>query len=218
MNKTALLLGATGLVGSELLQQLLIDDTFSQVLVFTRSALEFSHPKLKNEVIDFNNPDSWIEKVKGDVLFSAFGTTIKKAGTKENQWKIDYTYQYQMAHAACKNGVPAMVLVSSAGASANSKIFYSRMKGELDRDIKALGFERLTILKPSILAGHRNEKRVGESYGLIIGKLLKKIPYLNRYQSIPASTVAKAMIQASKLNQSYAEFQLLEIFNLSKGK
>ncbi len=218
MNKTAIVLGATGLVGSELLQQLLIDGSFSQILVFTRRALEISHPKLKNEVIDFNNPDSWIEKVKGDVLFSAFGTTIKKAGTKENQWKIDYTYQYQMAQAARKNGVPAMVLVSSAGASANSKIFYSRMKGELDRDVKALAFERLTIIKPSILAGHRNEKRVGETFGLLMGKLLGKMPYLNKYQSIQAYTVAKAMVQASKLNQSYAEYQLLEVFNLSKGK
>ncbi len=216
MNKTAIVLGATGLVGSELLQQLLTDDSFSQVLVFTRRALEVSHPKLKNEVIDFNNPDSWIEKVNGDVLFSAFGTTIKKAGTKENQWKIDYTYQYQMAQAACKNGVPAMVLVSSAGASANSKIFYSRMKGELDRDIKALGFERLTIIKPSILAGHRNEKRAGEAVGLVIGKFIGIIPYLNRYKAIPASTVAKAMIKASTLNKAFADYQLLDVYKLAK--
>jgi uncharacterized protein YbjT (DUF2867 family) len=218
MNKKALVLGATGLVGSELLQQILADDWFAEVLVFVRRPIGISHTKLKEEIIDFDKPETWAEKVKGDVLFSAFGTTIKKAGSKEVQWKIDYTYQYQMAQAAQRNGVPAMVLVSSAGASVNSNIFYSRMKGELDRDIKALGFERFTILKPSILAGNRNEKRAGESVGLVIGKLLGIIPYLNRYKSIPAATVAKAMIQASKLSEPFAEYQLLEVFKLSEIK
>jgi uncharacterized protein YbjT (DUF2867 family) len=216
MVKKALILGATGLVGSELLQQLLNDDYFSQVVVLTRRSIGITHPKLKEEIIDFDKPESWQDKVKGDVLFSAFGTTIKTAGSKAAQWKIDYTYQYQMAMAARTNGVPAMVLVSSAGASPNSRIFYSRMKGELDRDIKALGFERFTILKPSILAGNRKEKRAGESVGLVLGKLIGIIPYLIRYRAIPASVVAKAMVNASKSDKAFGEYQLLEVFGLAK--
>jgi uncharacterized protein YbjT (DUF2867 family) len=216
MEKTAIVLGATGLVGSELLQQLLADVSFSQVIVFTRRSIGITHLKLKVEIIDFDKPESWSDKVKGDVLFSAFGTTLKKAGSKEAQWKIDYTYQYQMAAAACSNGVKIMVLVSSAGASPSSGIFYSRMKGELDRDIKALGFERFTILKPSILAGDRNEKRSGEAIGLFVGKFIGIIPYLNRYKAIPAIIVAKAMINASKSEALFAEYQLLDVFKMAK--
>lgn len=216
MEKTALVLGATGLVGSELLKQLLDDDRYSSVVVFVRRPLEINHPKLHVEVIDFDRPDYWSGKVKGDVLFSAFGTTIKKAKTKENQYKIDFTYQFQMAQAAKHNQVGTYVLVSSAGANPKSGIFYSRMKGELDEQVKKLGFQRLVILKPSILAGNRKEKRMGEKVGLVLSKMIGVIPFISKYRSIPASTVAKAMIQSSVLPDVKDVYELAEIFHLSK--
>jgi len=216
MKKTAIILGATGLVGSELLNQLLQNDDYNKVITFVRRPIVISHSKLQQEVIDFDKPELWAHKVVGDVLFSAFGTTIKKAGSKAAQYMIDYTYQFQMAEAAARNGVSNYVLVSSVGAHYKSKIFYSRIKGELDRDVQTLGFKHVTILKPSILAGKRNEKRAGEKVGLILGKFIAVIPGIRKYKPIPATIVAKAMINAAKSETTFAEYELLEVFGLGE--
>ena len=194
--KTALLLGATGLVGSQLLDLLLKDSSFSKVRVLSRRSTGFSHEKLEEILIDFERPEDWADKVLGDVLFSAFGTTLKNAGSKEAQYKIDYHYQYLVARLAAENGVLNCVLVSSPGAKPESKLFYNRMKGELDRDIAKLGFDRLVIIQPSILFGNRKEKRAGENAGIIIGQLLSWIPGIRKYRPISGQTVAKAMIKS----------------------
>ncbi|MHA7110546.1 oxidoreductase [Sunxiuqinia elliptica] len=212
---TALLLGATGLVGGELLQQLLKDDRFDRIRVFTRRPLELSHPKLEQHQINFNAPGEWQALVQGDVLFSTLGTTMKKAGSKKNQFLVDYTYQYQFAKAASTNGVSAYVLVSSAGANPKSQIFYSRMKGELDRDVKALSFNQTIILRPSFLDGNRQEKRPFEQLGLKINRWLTRYVF-KKYRPTPAKVVAQAMINVAVNPKKYSDYRIFELNELFK--
>jgi uncharacterized protein YbjT (DUF2867 family) len=193
--KTAIVIGATGLVGSAVVDQLLEDERIGQVLVFVRRPTGRQHSKLREQVIDFNDPSAWQGSVKGDILFSALGTTLKKAGSKEAQFQIDYTYQLHFARAAARNGVSTYVLVSSAGASTNSRIFYSRMKGELEEEIKKLPFNHIHILQPGILEGKRQESRPGEKAGVALMSVLQHVPGLKKYRPIPAETVARAMIR-----------------------
>lgn len=194
--KTAIVIGATGLVGTELVRILLDDNRFYRILVFTRRSLAIKNRKLEERLIDFDKPDSWHRMVKGDVLFSTLGTTIGKAGSKENQYKIDHTYQFLFAQAAAANEVPVYVLISSSGAKPSSMIFYSRMKGELERDIKQLGFVSTNILQPGLLTGNRKEERRGEKIGFTVLNALNSIGLLKRYRPIPAATVARAMVNA----------------------
>jgi uncharacterized protein YbjT (DUF2867 family) len=195
--KTALLIGATGLVGSQLLSQLLSDERFGKVIAFGRRPLETAHPKLEARVIDFAAPESWSGLVRGDAAFSALGTTIKQAGTKEAQKKVDYDYQLAFARAAAKGGVPTYVLCSSASANAASSMFYSRIKGELDRDVQALGFERVRILRPSLLSGDRKQARTGEKIGSALLGAVNALGLARKYREIHGDVVAKAMINAA---------------------
>jgi uncharacterized protein YbjT (DUF2867 family) len=192
---TAILIGATGLVGSTTLNQLLVNDSYTSVLVFHRRSTGVIHPKLTEHIIDFDGIDSWKHLIKGDHLFSALGTTIKKAGSEEAQYKIDYTYQYEFANAAANNGVSAYALVSSLGADSNSNSFYSRIKGELDVAIQELLFENTLIVRPSFLDGDRKEFRLGERIGIFIANIVCKIPGLKKYHPIKAEVVAQAMIE-----------------------
>lgn len=195
--KTALLIGATGLVGSQLLSQLLSDDRFGKVIAFGRRALETAHSKLETRVVDFSAPASWSSLVRGDVAFSALGTTIKQAKTQAAQRQVDYDYQLEFAKAAAKNGVPTYVLCSAASANPQSGRFYSRIKGELDRDVQTLGFERVRILRPSLLGGDRKEARTGEKIGSAVLGAMNALGIARKYREIHGDVVAKAMINAA---------------------
>lgn len=194
MGKTALVIGATGLVGEQLVLKLIDHTEFEKVVVFGRSKLGLNNPKLEERVIDFDQPESWKDLVKGDVAFSSLGTTIKTAKTKENQYRVDYTYQYEFAKAASENGVPAYLLVSSLGADTKSSIFYSRMKGELDEAISKLLFQKTVIVRPSILDGNRKEKRPAEKVSLAIMRFLSKI-ILKKYRPTPVDLLTDSMIK-----------------------
>ena len=212
----ALVIGATGLVGSALTDQILSNDQFEKVKVFTRRPIGKSHPKLEEHLINFDQQEQWKGLVKGDILFSVLGTTLKKAGSKGAQFKIDYKYQYYFARAAFENGVPNYILVSAAGSSPTSRIFYSRMKGILEKDIKKLSFQYITILRPGMLSGNRKEERTGEKIGISIFNLLHHIPGLASFKPIPATTVAKAMINAATYHPSpINEYSLGEVFKLA---
>ena len=195
--KTAVVIGATGLVGNELLRLLLKDSRIEKVIVLTRRVTTLESDKLEEHIVDFAKPESWKKLVQGDILFSALGTTLKAAGSKEAQYQVDYTYQYLAAKAAAANGVKKYVLVSAAGSSANSRIFYSRMKGELERDIRKLPLETIHILRPGMLAGHRDKVRTGEIVGGAIMNLLGKVPGLQSLAPIKGRQVAQAMINAA---------------------
>ena len=142
----ALIIGATGATGKDLLSQLLADDRYTQVHSFVRKPTTFTHPKLHTHVVNFDAPDTWAELLCGDVAFSCLGTTLAVAGSKEAQWRVDYDYQYTFAQQCRNNGVSTFVLVSAAGAKAQSKLFYNRMKGQLEDAVKALEFPLISYL------------------------------------------------------------------------
>lgn len=154
----ALIIGATGLVGKQLTNLLLADDRFTEVVVFVRRTFPVQHLKLQQHVINFDAAEEWKHLVKGDVLFSALGTTLKQAGSKEAQFKVDHTYQFEFAKAASENGVPVYALVSAAGVSETSGIFYNRMKAQLEKAVSQLNFKSINIIQPSLLAGERKRR------------------------------------------------------------
>lgn len=195
MGLKAIVAGATGLVGSRLLHMLLEDIRFERIDVLVRRSTGLTHPKLTEHLIDYEKPGEWKSLVKGDVLFSALGTTLRKAGSKENQFRVDYTYQYELAKVASLNGIPDFVLVSSAGANPGSYIFYSKMKGELEDAVQKLRFRRIFILRPSFLEGTRVEKRKAEKLLLFLTKVTTSV-FFRKYKPIRARMVAQAMIHA----------------------
>ena len=218
MEKIALVIGATGLVGKQLVNQLLENENFSEVKIFVRRTAGISHPKLKEYLIDFGNPDEWRELITGDVLFSTLGTTLKTAGSKENQYKVDFTYQYSVASIAAGNSIAAYVLVSSVGANPKSRVFYSRIKGELDEAVSKLNFRNITILRPSILNGNRMENRPTEKMSIRMMNFITRF-MLKKYRPIRDEIVARAMINASLFqNEKYKIVALEQVSNLAKMK
>lgn len=220
MGRTAIVIGATGLVGEQLTSLLLQQDDFTRVKVFVRRATGVEHPKLDERIVDFERMGDWESHLTGDALFSTLGTTLKRAGSKEAQYRVDFTYQFEAARAASRNAVDTYVLVSSAGANPSSRIFYSRMKGELEDAIKRLPFRRIVILRPSILVGERRERRMGEEIGARLAEALALIvPPLRRYRPIAAATVARAMIGSTSSSRppGIETFELDEIRRIAKG-
>ena len=210
---TALVIGSTGMVGRELIKQLCESSEFEQVISFVRRSSGFSHPKLQEHVVDFDQPESWKELLKGDVLFSCMGTTLAAAGSKASQYKVDYTYQYETARMAAENNVPVYVLVSSTGANANSALFYPKIKGQLDEAALKLGFKSVQILRPGQLYGKRQQKRSAELFAVKMMFAMNKLGLFKKYKPIHASEVAKAMISAAKRTGSNI-FTLDELFKL----
>jgi uncharacterized protein YbjT (DUF2867 family) len=195
MNLTANVIGATGLVGKELVAQLLKNENFEKVRIFVRRDSGISHPKLEQLIVHFEKAETWAEKLTGDVLFSALGITLKQAGSKEKQYEVDFTFNLNFARKAKANGIENYVLVSSAGANSKSKIFYTRIKGELDDAVAKLGFKNLVILRPSSLTGDRDETRRMEKMSIPIARFITKF-ILKKYRPISGETVAQAMINA----------------------
>ena len=212
MGEVANVIGASGLVGQQLIAQLLDHPEFVKVRSFVRRPSGISHPKLEEIQIDFDQPESWKHLVQGDVLFSTMGTTIKTAKTKANQYRVDYTYQYEFAKAAAGNGVGAYVLVSSMGADSKSSVFYSRIKGELEEAVSKFNFRKCIIVRPSILDGDRKEKRAGEKIGLVASRFLTRYIF-KKYKPTPVNLLAEKMIRLS-MNQTkgFRMVEGLEIF------
>ena len=214
----ALVIGATGATGKDLVNQLCQDSDFDEIDIFVRRRSDFHHEKVKAHLVDFDHPEEWKHLVKGDVAFSCLGTTLKSAGSKENQKVIDYDYQFNFAKAAKENNVQDYILVSAYGASPDSKIFYSRIKGELEEAVKNLKFEKTTIFKPGMLE-RKNTDRNGEVFGLKIIKFFNKLGLFKSQQPLPTEVLAKAMIVASKIkSNSFSEIKLHSIFSFAEKK
>ncbi|MFD2514585.1 oxidoreductase [Pontibacter locisalis] len=201
--RTALIAGASGLVGGHCLNLLLQSDRYSQVISIGRHDLPLIHPKLEQRVVAFNKLKASSSILVADDVFCCLGTTIKKAGSKEAFYKVDHTYVVELANITAQKGAAQFLVVSAMGADAGSMIFYNKVKGEMERDVQQQGFDAVHIFRPSLLLGDREEKRSGEELASKIMKPLSNLMVgpLKNYKPIEAETVAKAMVYAAAQNQ-----------------
>lgn len=202
--KTAIVIGATGLTGQALLNQLLQDDYFNHVIIFVRKKIDITESKLIQHCIDFNSLDSCKDLIKGDAVFCCMGTTIKTAGSQEAFKKVDYTYPSEFAKIAKQNNIATFCLQSSLGADNKSTNFYLKVKGETEQAIEQLHFNSFASFRPSMLLGNRTEFRLGENIGKIVMQVLSFafIGKLKRYKAIHVNDVASAMIKHVKSNNT----------------
>lgn len=190
----AVLVGSTGLVGQEILRSLIQNHQVDEIKSFSRNTTPLQSPKLSQRIIDFDQMSEWDHELEADIAFSALGTTRSRAGSYQNQYKVDYTYQAQFAVACKKHQVGHFVLISSIGADAKSKIPYLKMKGELENFVATLNFPFLKILRPGPLVGARSHRRYAEEMMLPFNRWLAKIPGLSDLQPVSADQVAKVAI------------------------
>lgn len=189
----AIILGATGAVGRDLVQELQQDDSVTELYLLVRRIPEgLSSPKLKIQVLDFDQPDQWPELPEADVLFSCLGTTLRDAGSQAAQYRVDYGYQYEVARRAAARGVPHYVLVSAWGAKASSRSFYARMKGELEAAVQVLPFRHISILRPPLLE-RKGSTRGGERLAAAVLRGLNALGLLRALRPMPTSVVARCM-------------------------
>jgi len=200
-NRTALVAGATGLVGNLLLKRLLASPDYARVVVVTRRSLGLTHPKLTEMVVEFKALDALFANpaIRVDDAFCALGTTIKKAGSQPAFRRVDFDYVVNFAKAAKAAGAAHFLLVSAIGSSARSSIFYSRVKGEAEEAVSALGFEATHIFQPGLIMGPRAERRPAEAAMMAATPLLNTllIGPMKIYRGIPADTIAAAMLAAA---------------------
>jgi len=201
-NKIALLVGATGLVGGHCLDLLLEDETYEKVIVLSRRSLQREHPKLQERTVNFDDLVREKDWTNADHIFCCLGTTIKKAGSQEAFSKVDFHYPHEIARLASQSGAEQFLLVSAMGADVNSKIFYNRVKGEVERAISELPFYGIQIFRPSLLLGNRQEFRFGEKIAKLLMPAFSFLLAggLRKYRPIAAETVAVAMVETAKLN------------------
>jgi len=211
-NLKAIIIGATGATGQEIVSQLLEDDSFDSVSIFVRKDPNITHSKLKTYVIDFSKLEEYKELIKGDVLFSCLGTTLRDAGSKEKQYLVDYTYQYEFAKIASDNGVPIYSLISSTGANENSPFFYPKIKGKLEEAVKKLPFKIIQIFQPPTLIRQKNLIRLGEKIGIKIFGFLNSFGILKSQKPLPVSNLAKVMVENLKMKQK-EKVKTIKTFN-----
>jgi len=214
MGNIAIVIGATGLVGRALINQLADADHIGKVITLTRRPAGHSCLKVNNQVVDFDHLEDHASSFRADVLFSCLGTTRKQAGSIAAQRKVDLDYQYKAAQLAADHGVRHYLLVSSSSANIGSSNPYLQMKGELEQKVQTLPFNRISIFQPSLLLGQRAEFRMGEKLGSWILPVLCSIPGLRRFRPITGEQVAAKMIQVSRQpGPSLEWFRLDEIFS-----
>lgn len=194
----AVIIGATGATGKFLVGNLLNDKHYETVAIFVRKTTGINHPKLTEHIIDFSTIDSYKNLIVGDVFFSCLGTTLQIAGTKENQWKIDFDIPLKFAQIAKENQVKSFVLVSAYGVSPNSKMFYPRMKGELEVQITALNFEQLVIFRPGALIRPESD-RVAERFMVAALKKTNKIGLFKKFRPLSVELLAEKLAKAPKV-------------------
>jgi len=194
--KTAILIGATGLTGGILLSLLLADDSFKKVKVFGRSSTGITHPKLEEHLGDMFQMQHFSEVFTGDVVFCCIGTTKAKTPNKETYKKIDYGIPVAAEKLAKQQGISVFEVISALGANATSSTFYNKVKGEMERDVLAVGIDKTFIFQPSLIGGNRSEKRFGEKIAqVVMGTLGFLVP--KKYKIIAPEVIAKAMLQVA---------------------
>lgn len=199
-HRTALLLGATGLVGGHCLNFLLNDESYGRVSVLGRRPLEREHPKLEQHLVDFDRLEDSAELIRAQDVFCCLGTTIRKAGSQEAFRRVDFEYPLQSARIAARQETERFLIVTAIGADPGSRIFYNRVKGEVEEAVRALPFESLVILRPSLLLGEREEMRPGERLAEPAMRALSPLMLgpARKYRPIEARKVAAAMVRLAK--------------------
>jgi uncharacterized protein YbjT (DUF2867 family) len=214
--KTAIIVGATGLIGNHLLNLLLNSPNYAKVIIFTKRPSQIQHSKLEEHQIDFENIQDYKHHIYGDDFFCTLGTTIKKAGSQEAFRKVDLEYPCLFADIAFKNNVKHFLIISSIGADEHSNNFYLKTKGELESKLRTIPFDSLSIFRPSLLLGNRKEFRLGEKIATLITPLFSffLLGGLKKYRPIKAETVAKAMLNSA--NQNNVGFKIYESDGIEK--
>ena len=204
MSRKAVIAGATGLIGKELVQLLLSEPEYTSVTLIVRRPTGITHPKLHEKVIDFDNLEQADVNLTEADAYCTLGTTIKKAGNNEAFRKVDYTYPLTLGQMAKKQGAKQLLIVTSIGSNSSSRSFYTRVKGEIEESLRGLNLPTLQIFRPSLLLGNREEFRFGEgiasSISVVISPLLSGS--LRKYKPIQARSVAKAMQRAALSGRS----------------
>lgn len=217
MSKKAILLGASGLIGHNLLEKLLANDNYREVLSISRKSIDLKHDKLQQLIINFDNLNDYIDQISGDEVFCCLGSTIKKTPDLNLYRKIDYQYPLDVAQIAFTNGAKHYHLVSAMGADVKSRLFYSRTKGEVERDLQQIPFQSTHIYRPSLLDGERKEERKTENTMIKLMRTINPILIgpLRKYRSIKIEKVATAMLNKANSNETgvhiYASDQIQEM-------
>ena len=211
--KTALLFGASGLVGSHLLDQLIKDTNYSKIKLFVRSVTETIDPKVEIIKTNFNNLQNHKEDVKGDDCFFCIGTTKQNSSDKDEYRRVELDIPEEIAKIAKSNLVNSFIFVSALYANSKSSGDYVRFKGLVEEELKRLNFPKLALMRPSFLMGDRKKQRVGEKIGIFLFKLLSPLLLgsLKKMKPIHAETVAKAMIRVANENLERNIFESDEI-------
>ena len=210
----ALIIGATGATGKDLVNILLQDNKYSAVVIFVRRSTGIIHPKLQEIITDFNDLERVADNIHGDVWFSCLGTTLKAAGSKEKQRAIDYAIPASFAAIAKRNGIPTVVLLSAYGASVKSNIFYSKLKGELEDTIDQLAFPSYIIFRPGLLV-RKDTDRAGEKLSAAVLHFLNRIGMAKKFRPLPTAVLAEKLAKAPKVFTTGKQvIELEKIFEL----
>jgi uncharacterized protein YbjT (DUF2867 family) len=204
----AIIFGSTGLIGANILKLLNSSNEFTSITSFVRKRSDITPTKVKEIVTDFQNIEEFKDEFACDVCFISLGTTIKQAGSQEKFKEVDYTLVFNIA-TLCKNmDVKSVLVVSSLGADPNSSVFYSRIKGEMERDVSKMELNSLYFFRPSLLLGDRKDFRIGEKVGEVISGTFSFffVGGLKKYKPISAEIVAKAMLRISLLFKTGIHF------------
>jgi uncharacterized protein YbjT (DUF2867 family) len=200
LQKTALIAGASGLIGSQLLPLLLASDRYAKVIAVGRRPVPHVHPKLEQRILELDHLEEHRLSLIADDVFCCLGTTMRQAGSKQAFYKVDYLYVVKLAAVTAGNFAAQLMVVSSMGADADSRFYYSQVKGEMEQAVRQTPFRAIHIFRPSLLLGERNEKRVGEQVGAVLLRLLNPLLLgpLRKYRAVPALSVARAMLRAAE--------------------
>jgi len=199
-HQTALIAGASGLIGSHLLLLLLASDRYDKVIAVGRRPVPHVHPKLEQRVLELDYLEEHRLSLIADDVFCCLGTTMRQAGSKEAFYKVDYLYVVKLAAVTASNFAAQFMVVSSMGADAKSRFYYNRVKGEMEQAVHQTPFRAIHVFRPSLLLGERDEKRAGEQFGAVVLRVLNPLLLgpLRPYRAVPALAVAHAMLRAAE--------------------
>ncbi|GAA3928069.1 NAD-dependent epimerase/dehydratase family protein [Hymenobacter algoricola] len=200
LQKTALIAGASGLIGSQLLLLLLASDRYAKVIAVGRRPVPYVHPKLEQRVLELDYLEEHRLSLIADDVFCCLGTTMRQAGSREAFYRVDYLYVVKLAAVTAANFAAQLIVVSAMGADPASRIYYNRVKGEMEQAVRQTPFRAIHIFRPSLLLGERGEKRTGEQFGAVLLRVFHPVLVgpLRKYRAVAAAVVARAMVRAAE--------------------